>query len=175
MPWRMAAAASPAATRAAVIAWRLSLGWLAGRWFTLVGTSTGESVRRSIVPFAMAEGTLYVVAPPGAPWLGDVARRPIAQAQTHPGPLAVRARPLHRDEEPRVAELFRRVAPDLAATDRRRWLALQPTGDRPPDPVVSDLMWVWGVAAAAMAVRFLSGSPRGCQPSPARRRSAIAR
>ncbi|MBT8198648.1 MAG: hypothetical protein KJP12_05760 [Acidimicrobiia bacterium] len=124
---------------ALIIAWRLGLGWLVGRRFVLLTTSTQESERLSVLPYAFAGGTFYVPADPGAPWVGDVAAKPQALVQAAPGPRGVRARPVTRPDELTAARQALGVSGDV--------MALDGSGDPSPMMTPPDLAWVWPVAA----------------------------
>lgn len=121
----------------AILAWRLGLGWLIGRYRILLTTAQ----RRVVVPYRFFAGTFYLVAT-AEPWVGDLAASPQAMVQAAPGPRAVRARPLDDPEELALArQLWQRQAPIVA---------LSPTGQRTPPITAPDLLWVWPTAAAAL-------------------------
>lgn len=123
--------------RIAVFGWRLGLGWLLGRRWLLMTTSTPEGgIRYSLHEYRFYAGSLYVPSAPEA-WERDLTSRPRAMTQTHPGPLAVRARPPNETE---------RCA--LGAAD---WVVLEPTTEPTVGLVEPDLAW-WVVPAAVLAV-----------------------
>lgn len=122
--------------------WKIGLGWLVGRRFVLLGThSPSGGVRRSLVPFVMFRGDLYLAAHPGAHWVDDVTRRPVANAQAHPGPLAVQVAPVDPDDAALLGDL-ETLAPDLTT---ERWFRATSTGDVVPEMVPPDHVWVWGI------------------------------
>lgn len=117
--------------RLAVLAWRLGLGWLLGRrWVLLTTQQPGDELRRAISEYRFYDGNFYLES-----WPDAAATR--AMLQAHPGPLGVRMRP---------------------ATDRERTvlgdgvIVLEPTGEPVPALVEPDLLWVWGLLAAAAAL-----------------------
>lgn len=159
MPTRIEIADSELANVLARLAWRLGLGWLVGRWFVLLTTTAGKDrVERTIAPYVFAGGRLFVVAPARSGWPSHVARRPVAEAQASVGPLPVRARRVDEDERAAVAALFAGRAPDLAATAPQDWWVLEATGDRAPEMLAPDLLWVWFAAAASWLVLRMARS-----------------
>ena len=120
-------------TDAAIVAWRLGLGWLIGRHSLLLTTQDrAGAVRRTLLRYRFYAGNLYVVDD-GSPWVADLTEVPRATAQAHPGPLAVKRR------EPSPEEIL--VLGDGS------WLVLEPTGEAVPPPVEPDLVWVWALPA----------------------------
>ncbi|MBT8213138.1 MAG: hypothetical protein KJN71_08330 [Acidimicrobiia bacterium] len=125
--------------QALIFSWRLGLGWLVGRWFVLLTTTTSDGERRSVLPYVFAGGTVYVPVTNDAPWVGDVAAKPQALVQAAPGPRAVRAR---RVEDPAELEAARQ-----ALGTSGELMALDGSGDRSPMMTGPDLAWIWPVAA----------------------------
>ena len=119
----------------AVWAWRLGLGWLVGRWLLLVSTVE----RREAVPFRFFAGTFYVRAS-DLPWL-DTSTAPALTIQAWPGPRSVKGRALTAEESELAAELW-------GGSDEL--IALSPTGQRSPEMVAPDLVWLWPVAILAV-------------------------
>jgi len=131
---------------AAVLGWRLGLGWLLGRNALLLTTQDRSgTVRRSLVKYRFYAGNLYVTDD-GSSWAADLEHVPRATAQAHPGPLGVRRR------EPSPGE--RRVLGD------GRWLVLEPTGEPVPPAIEPDLAWMWAPAAVLVAVAVLAARRR---------------
>lgn len=118
---------------AAVLAWRLGLGWLVGRRWALVTTTSSEGgLRRTVVPYLFGDGSIYL---PGAgAYAADLGHTPRALVQAAPGPLGVRYRPPTPDEE--------------AALPSGDWIVLEPTADPVPEMVPPDLVWLWPLLAA---------------------------
>lgn len=127
----------------AILAWRLGLGWLIGRYRILLTTAQ----RRAVLPYRFFAGTFYLLEK-AEPWVNDLAASPQAMVQAAPGPRAVRARPIDDPEELSLARrLWNTEAPIVA---------LSPTGQRTPGITAPDLLWVWPVAAVAvLALRRL--------------------
>lgn len=149
MPTRIEIAGTALGNTLARLAWRLGLGWLVGRWFVLITTAAGKDrVEHAIAPYVFAGGSLFVVAPQRSSWPLQGAR-PVAAAQANVGPLPVRGRRVRDEERASVAALFAARAPDLAATAPQDWWVLEATGDRTPEILAPDLLWVWFAAAAA--------------------------
>lgn len=115
--------------------WRLGLGWLVGRWRLLVTTTEV----RAAVPFRFFAGTFYLRAA-DAPWL-DVAREPAVTIQAWPGPRSMKVRAPDADE--------RDLAAGLWGSDDEL-IALSPTGQRSPEMLAPDLVWLWPVAMLAL-------------------------
>ena len=122
----------------AVLAWRLGLGWLVGRWLLLITTAN----RRVAVPYRLFAGTFYVERA-DAPWAADLDSSPPATVQAWPGPRSVRARPLRDDERELAGRLW---------GGHRDLIALDPTGQRTPEMTPPDLVWVWAVAALLLVL-----------------------
>ncbi len=119
--------------------YRFGLGWLVGRrWLLMVTTdAAGAGTRASVHRYRLEDGAVVVPAEP-APWLDDLAAKPVATIHAHPGPLT--------------------VAAELRAED----VLLTPTGRQAPPAVVPDLNWVLPVFAvvALAALRFSRGRPK---------------
>lgn len=114
--------------RLATWPWRLGLGWLAGRRYVLLSTTAPQSaIRRTLVPAHIIGGEILLAGLEDAHWQEDVAVRPVANVQAHPGPLAARIEPV--DDGPR--------------TDGVRWYRATPTGGIAPDMVGPDQVWAW--------------------------------
>ena len=127
-------AASTVVQRMAPWPWRLGLGWLIGRRLVLVSThSPQQAIRRTLVPGYIVDGDILLAGLADAHWHDDVDTRPIANTQAHPGPLAVKIRPVNNDE----------------ATDGVRWYLATATGGVAPDMVPPDKMWLWALVPIA--------------------------
>jgi hypothetical protein len=127
---------------------RFGLGWLVGRrWLLMVSNdAAGAGTRNSVHRYRLEDGAVVVPAQP-APWLDDLAARPVATIHAHPGPLA--------------------VAADLRAEE----VVLTPTGRQAPPAVVPDLNWVLPVVVvASLALRALVPLPRSGRGGPVRGR-----
>jgi hypothetical protein len=141
---------SPGA-EAVKLLYRFGLGWLVGRRFLLMVTTTPESgagIRTTVHPYRLENGTVVVPSTP-APWLDDLAAKPVATIHAHPGPLAVSA--------------------ELGADE----VVFSPTGRPAPPPIVPDLNWVIPVVVVAiLALRALVRFPlpRSGRGGPARGR-----
>lgn len=138
----------------AVLAWRLGLGWLFGRKWVLITTTTASgSIRRTATVHVLGDGNLYV--PAEGDHADDLRQTPRALAQAAPGPLGVRPR------QPTPAE--------VAALPDGRWLVLEPTADPVPEIVPPDLVWLVPVGGAALlAASFALGRRRPPPAAPAR-------
>jgi hypothetical protein len=129
--------------------YRFGLGWLVGRRWLLMVTNDAEGAgtRDSVHRYRLEDGAVVVPAE-SAPWLDDLAAKPVATIHAHPGPLA--------------------VAADLRAEE----VVLTPTGRQAPPAVVPDLNWVLPAVVVALLglrslVRFLDQTGhttgnRGC-------------
>ncbi len=119
----------PLSARLVTVLFRLGFGWLIGRrWLLLVtSTGTGSDHRTTLLRYRKQEGAVWVAATPG-PWLDDLANRPVATANAAPGPLAVAARRRNGD------------------------VVLERTGRQSPPVIVPDLNWVLPAVAAALWV-----------------------
>jgi len=115
--------------------WRLGLGWLVGRRWLLVTTTDV----RAAVPFRFFAGTFYLRAA-DAPWL-NAAREPAVTIQAWPGPRSMKVRGLEADEEAVAAGLW---------GDDDELIALSPTGQRSPEMLAPDLIWLWPVALVVL-------------------------
>jgi hypothetical protein len=112
------------------VLWRLGLGWLIGRWLLLVTTTDHQAA----VPFRLFAGTFYLRAA-DVPWLDGA--EVSATVQAWPGPRSVKTREMDIEEQAVAAQQWD------AADD---YVALSPTGQRSPEMVPPDLVWVWPVA-----------------------------
>jgi len=119
-----------------VLAWRLGLGWLVGRRWSLVTTTVPDGSRRhSVVLSLFGDGNVYVRS--GGRYAEDLAHTPRALVQAGPGPLGVRCRPPIPAEE--------------AALPPGRWIVLEPTAEPVPDMVPTDLVWLWPLGVVVLA------------------------
>jgi hypothetical protein len=128
--------------------YRFGLGWLVGRRWLLMVTNdaAGAGTRTSVHRYRLEDGAVVVPSRP-APWLEDLAAKPVATIHAHPGPLAV------------AAEL---------GTDE---VVFSPTGRPAPPPIVPDLNWVIPVVVVAfLALRALVPLPRSGRGGPVRGR-----
>jgi hypothetical protein len=118
--------------RALKLLYRFGLGWLVGRhWLLMVTTEAGGAGTRASVHRYRLEHDAVVVPSEPAPWLDDLAAKPVATIHAHPGPLA--------------------VAAELRAED----VVLTPTGRQSPPAVVPDLNWVLPVVVAGLVAARL--------------------
>lgn len=140
-----------------LMAWRLGLGWLVGRYVLLLTTVGRESGKLHRVPvsFLFRGGTFYVRSTTGkhADWYRNLEARPVCTTQTWPGPKAARARPITAPEEAaEVAARFDRERPRFGccapSSEESMWVALEPTAQNAPGMLEPDLIWAWPVAAA---------------------------
>ena len=117
--------------------YRFGLGWLVGRRWLLVVTTEAEGAgtRTSVHRYRLEHDAVVVPSEP-APWLDDLAAKPVATIHAHPGPLAV------------AAEL------------RAEEVVFTPTGRQSPPAVVPDLNWVLPAVAAGLAAARLGRSRR---------------
>lgn len=131
--WLEVARSGPA-QRLATWPWRIGLGWLVGRRFVLLSTTAPQgAIRRTLVPARYDGGDVLLAGLDGAHWQEDLAAKPIANVQAHPGPLA--ARPIPTDEGPRI--------------DGVTWFVAQPSGGIAPEMIGPDQAWVWAIPPIA--------------------------
>ena len=127
-------ARSGVAQRLATWPWRIGLGWLVGRRFVLLSTSAPQGViRRTLVPALYDGADVLVAGLEGAHWQEDLAAKPVANVQAHPGPLAARLEPVA----------------DGPAVPGVTWYRVQPSGGIAPEMVGPDQAWVWGALPLA--------------------------
>jgi hypothetical protein len=127
-------ARSGVAQRFATWPWRIGLGWLVGRRFVLLSTSAPQGViRRTLVPALYDGADVLLGGLEGAHWHDDIATKPVANLQAHPGPLAARLTP----------------TTDGPPTPGVTWYRAAPSGGIAPEMVGPDQAWVWGVLPLA--------------------------
>lgn len=132
-------------TSIAVLAWRLGLGWLAGRkWALLTSLASDGSVRHSAIPYVFGDGNIYLHS--DRAFAADLRQTPRALVQAAPGPLGVRSRPPTPDE--------------VVALPPGDWIVLEPTAEPVPDMVPPDLVWLWPVGVAIGVALALGLSKR---------------
>lgn len=124
---------TPVVERLVVLAYRLGLGWLAGRRYAVL-TTTGpdKHVTHSVTPLRWRAGEIIVpIEHESERWVRHLTERPVAMVQAAPGPLSA------------VAER------------RGDAFVFRPTGQPAPYPVDSDLIWVIpAVIAVLIALRL---------------------
>lgn len=160
----------PLRDRLGTLAWRLGLGWLVGRRYLLLSTTGGDAERRTLLPYVLAAGDVYLTAAGGEPWLDDLGRTPRATVQAGPGSKGMRGRRLTDAAEVRHAAALHaahpRAGPRLVRLRARGvepvLVVLEPTGQITPGIVTPDLVWLWGAAAALVVLRRRrsAGDPR---------------
>jgi hypothetical protein len=137
----------PFVSAAVLLGWRLGLGWLLGRRFLVVTTVAADGrLRRSVVRYAFAGGNFYVPADGGA-WQDDLESKATSTVQAYPGPKGVTGRRADdaRDREVAAAVLRReRPGPAARLEPEDAIYVFTPTGDRVPEMLPPDLVWVWG-------------------------------
>ena len=122
-------ARSDLAQRMATWPWRLGLGWLVGRRLVLVSTTAPQNaIRRTLVPARFDGADILLAGIEGAHWQEDIATRPVANVQAHPGPLAARIEPTQD-------------GPPIEGVD---WYRARATGGIAPEMVGPDQVWAWG-------------------------------
>ena len=126
------------AQRLATWPWRIGLGWLVGRRLALVSTQTEQgTIRRTLVPAHIVGGDILLAGLEEAHWQGDIALKPVATVQTHPGPLSSRIEPVDASARP----------------DGVRWHRATATGGVTPAMVGPDQVWMWAAVPVLWRLR----------------------
>jgi len=171
-----------------ILLYRLGLGFLVGRLFMIMTTVGCKSSlpRRTAIEFHEYNGRRYVLSAWGmkADWYRNLEANPTITIQTWRGSERVLARRITKDEEltqafefavsnPTMRVVMKSAGIDqtleqfLAQKDRFTFITFDPT-DRPtPEPLKSDLAWVWGlllVLIASTGIFFLTASQWGVRP-----------
>jgi len=149
-----------------ILLYRLGLGFLVGRLFlimTTVGRKSGQS-RRTAIEFHEYKGRRYVFGVWGtkADWYRNIEANPCITIQTWRGAESVLARRITSDAELAEAFAFAMANPSmrkvmksagfgqtleqfLAQKERFTFVTFDPTDHSTPEPLRSDLAWVWGL------------------------------
>jgi deazaflavin-dependent oxidoreductase (nitroreductase family) len=149
-----------------ILLYRLGLGFLVGRLFmimTTVGRKSGQP-RRTAIEFHEYKGRRYVFSAWGtkADWYRNIEANPYINIQTWRGPESVLAHRIISDGELAEAFAFAMSNPTmrmvmkstgfgqtleqfLAHKERFTFVTFDPTDHSTPEPLRSDLAWVWGL------------------------------
>lgn len=149
-----------------ILLYRLGLGFVIGRLFmimTTVGRKSGQP-RRTAIEFHEYKGRRYVFSAWGtkADWYRNIEANPWITIQTWRGAESVLAHRITSDAELTEAFAFAMFNPSmrmvmktagfgqtlehfLAQKDRFTFVTFDPTARPTPEPLLSDLAWVWGL------------------------------
>jgi deazaflavin-dependent oxidoreductase (nitroreductase family) len=159
-----------------ILLYRLGLGFLVGRLFMImitVGRKSGQP-RRTAIEFHEYKGRRYVFSVWGkkADWYRNIEANPCITIQTWRGAESVLARRIDSDVELTKTFDFAMSNPSmrmamksagfgltldqfLAQKERFIFVTFDPTDHSTPEPLRSDLAWVWGLLLAIAAVQKL--------------------
>jgi deazaflavin-dependent oxidoreductase (nitroreductase family) len=149
-----------------ILLYRLGLGFLVGRLFmilTTIGRKSGRP-RRTAIEFHQYKGRRYVFSAWGtkADWYRNIEANPWTTIQTWRGAESVIAHRITSDTELAEAFAFAMSNPSmrmvmksagfnltleglLAQKERFTFVTFDPTDHSTPEPLRSDLAWVWGL------------------------------
>ncbi|HET6876641.1 MAG TPA: nitroreductase family deazaflavin-dependent oxidoreductase [Jatrophihabitans sp.] len=165
-----------------VFFWRLGLGRLVARLeirhghlvlLTVTGRSSGQPRHTPVTAHVLGSGT-YLWCPYGdrAQWYRNLLANPVATVQSTAGPQVVRA--VRIEDDAQAVELISELrrfdvtflrsyldtegiadTPEDIATNRERLhlLRLEPAEEDGPPPLEADLVWLWLLPVAAVALR----------------------
>lgn len=149
-----------------ILLYRLGLGFLIGRLFmimTTMGRKSGQP-RRTAIEYHEYKGRRYVFSAWGtkADWFRNIETNPIITIQTWRGAESVLTRRITAEAELAEAFAFAMSNPSmrlvmktagfdltldqfLAQRGRFTFVTFDPTDQSTPEPLRSDLVWVWGL------------------------------
>jgi deazaflavin-dependent oxidoreductase (nitroreductase family) len=147
-----------------ILFYRMGLGFIVGRLFMIMTTTGRKSgqTRRTAIEFHEFEGKPTVMSGWGTKtdWYRNLQANPLATVQTWRGAQSVRARRITSEAEltrafhwamsnPTMRAMMKVAGFDmtleqfLAERERFTFVTFEPTEEKTPEPLKTDLWWVW--------------------------------